>query len=294
VWVSISSASILVLLSNALAEACAFWRLLISAVILNTMCICKNKQINLNLKKIKWYHIVAGLSLALHFVFWMRSLFMIPVYISTLLVTLYPLYSLLGETLLLHYKPPKLQVVGLVLSTALLTLYLNIEKLVFNEGAILALLGGIAAAIYFEVGGYARRKVGEDVVTYSSLTYLVSSLIVLIYALVNNIELFNYPLNSYLFFILLAIIPMLLGHTIMNYILASYPASLVTMIALGEPFGAGLLAYLILGQGIEINHLLYGVVIITAVFATLTRTAQTTLSQGGVLIEKTQDIYKCK
>jgi drug/metabolite transporter (DMT)-like permease len=67
---------------------------------------------------------------------------------------------------------------------------------------------------------------------------------------------------------------MTLGHTVINYILANYPASLVTMIALGEPFGAGLLAYLVLGQSIELAHLFYGSVIVTVVFVTLTATSR--------------------
>jgi drug/metabolite transporter (DMT)-like permease len=270
VWVSISSASILVLLSGAPAEACAFWRLAISALILNAMWTYRNKRVNLNLSRVKWYHVLAGLSLALHFILWMRSLFIISVYISTLLVTLYPLYSLLGEVLFLQYKPPRLQVLGLIFSTLLLTLYLNIEGLVLNEGALLALLGGVVAAVYFEVGGYARKQVREDVVTYASFTYVLSAIFILTYALISGVELFNYPPKTYFYFTLLALVPMIFGHTVMNYVLARYPASLVTMIALGEPFGAGLLAYLVLGQGIGASHLFYGAVIITTVFTTLT------------------------
>lgn len=273
-WISISSASILVLLSNAHAEACAFWRLVISAFILSIAWISRNKHVNLDLIRVKWYHFLAGLNLALHFIFWMRSLFMIPVYISTLLVTLYPFYSLLGEVIVLRYKPPRLQLLGLVISTLLLALYLNIENLVLNEGALLALLGGVVAAVYFELGSYARRVIKEDVVTYALLTYTISGVSVLLYALVSGVELFNYSPSTYIYFALLALVPMTLGHTVINYILANYPASLVTMIALGEPFGAGLLAYVILGQSIELAHLFYGSVIVTVVFVTLTATSR--------------------
>jgi len=277
VWVSISSASILVILSKAPAEACAFWRLLISALILHVIGFYRDgniRSIYVVLKRFKWYHLVASLGLASHFILWMKSLFLIPVYISTLLVTLYPLYSLLGEIAILRYKPPPSQVLGLVSSIVLLVLFLRVENLIVNEGAILALLGGVAAAIYFEVGSYARGNVGEDVVTYASHTYLLSSVLVLIYSLISNITLFNYPPSTYMYFILLAVIPMLFGHTVINYVLAHYPASLITMIALGEPFGAGLLAYLVLGQSLEPQHLLYGVALIFTVLITLTKSTR--------------------
>lgn len=272
VWISISSASILVILSNASAEACAFWRLLISSIMLYTLQAYRNRLVDFNLRRVKWYHVIAGLSLALHFILWMRSLFLIPVYISTLLVTLYPLYGLIGEIAILHYKPPRLQVASLILSIVLLALYLNIENLVLNEGAMLALFGGLAVAIYFEVGRYARSIAREDTVSYASRTYLLSAIFVLIYGLVTGAELFNYPARAYLFFFLLAVIPMIFGHTLINYILARYPASLATMIALGEPFGAGLLAYAILGQSVSPDHLFYGLALVVLVFFTLTRT----------------------
>lgn len=272
VWVSISSASIFVLLSNAPAEACAFWRLLLSSLILYVL---RLRETDDECSwKIKWYHVIAGFSLALHFIFWMRSLFIIPVYISTLLVTMYPLYSLLGEILFLHYKPPRVQIIGLVLSIALLTLYLNIEDLTLNEGVILALLGGVVCSIYFEMGGYARRIIKENTLSYASHTYTLSALFVFFYALSHRIELFNYSLKTYVYFALLAIVPMIFGHTLINYILAHYPASLATMISLGEPFGAGLLAYFILGQVIELIHVLYGVVIISTIFITISATTR--------------------
>jgi|GEM_PF-164407 len=270
VWISISSASILVLLSNASAEACAFWRLLLSSLILYALRLRESG--NVYFWKIKWYHVIAGFSLAFHFIFWMRSLFIIPVYISTLLVTMYPLYSLLGEILFLHYRPPRVQVIGLVLSVVLLALYLNVENLVLNEGVILALLGGVACSIYFEMGGYARRIIREDTLNYASYTYTLSAIFVFLYAFSQRIELFNYSLKTYVYFALLAIIPMIFGHTLINYILAHYPASLVTMISLGEPFGAGLLAYLVIGQAIELRHVLYGVIIISMVFTTISVT----------------------
>ncbi|RLG73682.1 MAG: EamA/RhaT family transporter, partial [Thermoprotei archaeon] len=62
----------------------------------------------------------------------------------------------------------------------------------------------------------------------------------------------QHSFNTYIYFILLALIPMIGGHTVMNYLLKYLKTSIVTSIALGEPVGASILAYYILGQEVDL------------------------------------------
>lgn len=268
VWLSISSGSILVLLSGASAEACAFWRLLLSIPLLYFANVLQNNK--LVIVRVKLHHAVSGLSLALHFIFWMRSLFVIPVYISTLLVAVYPFYSLLIEVVAYRRKLPFRQLVGFLVCTILLIMYLGVHELIFNIGVIEAIVAGFLVAVYFEVGSYARYKLKEPTTTYAINTYLVAALIVALFARMLGVDLLYYEPVKYVFFIALAAVPMMLGHTLINYMLGKYPASVATSIGYGEPFGAGLLAYLLLKQEISLTHVVFGTLIIVTVFITVT------------------------
>lgn len=267
IWLSISSASVLVILSGASPEACAFWRLTLSLPFLYVMGIIRE---NNYYPRIRLRHLIAGLSLSLHFVLWMHSLFSIPVYVSTLLVTLYPLYSLLIELVFLRRRIMVIQIMGFSLCTLLLVVYLDVSELVLNIGTLEALIAGILASIYFEIGGYARCREKESTLSYALSTYMVASISTLITSLLTNTQIVYTDYLKYVYFILLAFIPMILGHTLMNYLLGKYPASIVTSISYGEPFGAGLLAYLLLGQVVDYRHVLFGSIIIAITFITVT------------------------
>jgi drug/metabolite transporter (DMT)-like permease len=48
--------------------------------------------------------------------------------------------------------------------------------------------------------------------------------------------------------VLLAVIPQLVGHTTLNWALRYLPAARVSLLVLGEPIGAGLLAFALFGE----------------------------------------------
>lgn len=266
IWLAISSASVLVKLSGATPEACAFWRLLLSLPLIHVIGSITGST---SLGRYRLVHLVSGLALALHFVLWMHSLFLVSVYTSTLLVTLYPIYSLVIEAVVFHKRPRVVQVVGVLVSTVLLAMYLGFTGLELNLGVVEALLGGVFAAVYFTSGYYARSKLGESTTAYALKSYSTAAVFIGLVGVVGGANLYDYPLSTYVYFILLATIPMILGHTLMNYLLSRYTASLVTLVSFGEPYGAGLLAYLLLGEVIGVNQLILGSLILFTVFSTI-------------------------
>jgi len=68
---------------------------------------------------------------------------------------------------------------------------------------------------------------------------------------------------TYLWILLLALVPQLIGHSTFNWILRYLPATLVGITTLGEPVGAALLAYFIL-QEIPASLTLFGGFLILA------------------------------
>jgi drug/metabolite transporter (DMT)-like permease len=71
--------------------------------------------------------------------------------------------------------------------------------------------------------------------------------------------------DEYLIFAALAIIPMILGHTLLNYALGYVSAPVVATTVLGEPIGSALLAWLILGEVPPILVGLGGVVVLAGI-----------------------------
>ncbi|MCD6300874.1 MAG: EamA family transporter [Staphylothermus sp.] len=262
IWLSISSAGILVLVSNAPGSVCAFWRLFISSLILLPIFIRRKQNI------VTIYSILSGLFLSLHFVLWMESLYMIPVVISTVLVVSYPFYNLIIDYLVFKEKISVIQVIGLIIGfSALLAFYHpDISGELNRIGLIYAGLAGFFVSIYFAIGRYLRHNKGIDTINYTFPTYLSASLFALLYNLLRGIDIFSYPLRSYIAFIFLAIIPMMGGHTLMNYLLGKVKTSTITSIALAEPFGAGLLAYVIFNQTISVNQAVLASIVMASVF----------------------------
>jgi drug/metabolite transporter (DMT)-like permease len=58
----------------------------------------------------------------------------------------------------------------------------------------------------------------------------------------------GYPSDEYLLFFIIALVPMIFGHTVYNWALKYVTAPIVSISLLGEPVGASFLAYLILKE----------------------------------------------
>jgi len=259
IWVSISSASVIVVLSNAPAEVCAFWRTFLTSLIFAPFTLTQRRF------TFKPHHLLSGIFLGLHFVFWMQSLFLLPVYQSTLIVVTYPVFNVVLDFLIFHEKPGLKKILGFSTALILLWVFLQVNNLTFNYGVFLAFAAALFAAGYFEIGRYARSRLGESTLTYATPTYLTASALALLYSILKGSEIVSYTLETYVAFILLALVPMIGGHTLMNYYMKKYPASTVTSIALGEPFGAGLLGMVLLSQPLTPLSLFIGFLIISSI-----------------------------
>ncbi|MEM4054166.1 MAG: EamA family transporter, partial [Desulfurococcaceae archaeon] len=124
---SISSASILVLLSKADALGCVFWRLSITSLLLTSYASiqCRElfKRIACNRQLLK-VSALSGFALFTHFALWIESLFYIPVSYSTTIVVTYPMQLILLDATL-GEAPNKKQVVGIVCGFSFLLLLLT-------------------------------------------------------------------------------------------------------------------------------------------------------------------------
>ena len=100
------------------------------------------------------------------------------------------------------------------------------------------------AAGYMLVGRKLRAKM--DLIPYIFVVYGMSAVVLIAIMLGMGESPFGFSPQVYLWLILLALVPQLLGHSIFNWSLKYIPASLVSVTLLGEPIGSTVLAYFIL------------------------------------------------
>jgi drug/metabolite transporter (DMT)-like permease len=269
---SISSSSLLVVLSGATAVACAFWRVSLASLILGLTNLLRNRGKGVNLDKgLLMYSLVSGILLAVHFLLWMESLFLIPIAVSTTVVVTYPLFSLLIDHFIFKESIGTFQALGLIAGFIGVLLFLHPQVLTGYEyhGVLLSFGGALGATGYFSIGRFVRRK--TDVLSYTMFTYASASISLLAYALLRNEDIWTYPPQTYIFFLLLAVLPMIGGHTLINYLLRYMKTSVATSIALGEPIGASLLAHFFLQQQIDGPQALVMTLILSSIALTISR-----------------------
>lgn len=208
--------------------------------------------------------LLSGFFLALHFASWISSLEFTTVASSVVLVTTTPLWVGIFSPLILKEPLRRVVAIGLGLtlvgstiiglsdvcrlSTAGLTCppladFLRGRAFI---GDLLALAGAIMAACYLMIGRRLRGKM--SLLSYIFLVYGMAACVLVVAMLAAHQSPFGYPPLTYLWFILLAIVPQLIGHSTFNWSLRYLSAAYVSISLLGEPVGSTILAYFLLQE----------------------------------------------
>jgi drug/metabolite transporter (DMT)-like permease len=226
--------------------------------------------------------VMAGAFLAVHFWSWIASLGMTTVAASVLLVNLHPVAMIAGSALWLGERPTTRQIGGTVLglSGAAIVAWGDLGGGAGSRamlGNALALLGALTVSFYYLSARRLRAKL--DVWPYVMLVYGTCFVVLLAFSALTHVQLAPQPPRELAIFAAIALGPMLLGHTGFNWALKHVRAPTVSLVMLGEPVGAGLIAWALpaIGEVPSARTLVGGAVILAGiVIATLaprTRTA---------------------
>jgi drug/metabolite transporter (DMT)-like permease len=225
--------------------------------------------------------LASGIFLGLHFATWITSLEYTTVASSVVLVSTGPLWVALCSPLFLNEKlsPGALAGLGLALvggaviamsSACRLDHGLSCEGLSAVHsghglfGDLLALAGAWAVTGYLIIGRKLRASM--DLVPYIFLVYSAAAICLLLAMLTLHIPILGYRPATYLWLLLLALVPQLVGHSTYNWVLRFLPAAIVAVLTLGEPIGSTILAYLILHEIPPITVLVGGLLILTGIY----------------------------
>lgn len=247
----ISFAGPLVRLSHAHPLAIAIWRLGFSLVIIAGFLIGTGtwRQWRRLDRRQLGVALGAGALLAIHFWSWNASIAFTTVAASVVLVNTQPVIVALLSVVWLREPPSRRQWLGI--GIAMLGALLVAAPDLLASGAAahggrailgdsLAVLGAITAACYFVVG--RRLRATLDLWAYVGLVYGACFVTLLVLAAFVHAPVWPQPPREIAIGLGLALGPMLLGHTGLNWALKYLPAYVVNLTLLGEPVGATLLA----------------------------------------------------
>jgi drug/metabolite transporter (DMT)-like permease len=196
----------------------------------------------------------AGVLLALHFWSWNASIALTTVAASVVLVNTQPIIVALFSALWLREPPSRRQWLGIMLAMvgALVVALPDLLQSAYSgahpralTGDLLALIGAFTAAFYFLAG--RRLRATLDLWPYVGLVYGSCFVALLVFAFAAGATLAPQPPRELGIFAALAIGPMLIGHTGLNWALKHSPAFVVNLTLLGEPVGATFLAAMLPG-----------------------------------------------
>ncbi|MEU9194431.1 DMT family transporter [Streptomyces hundungensis] len=246
---SVSLSAPLIAATAAPALAIAFWRNALAVGVLTPVAWFKHRaRLRALTRREVGLTVGAGALLALHFGLWLPSLSMTSVASSTALCTTTPIWTTLALRLRGH-RPPALVWSGTLAACVGVVLLTGVDLTLSSRalaGDALALGGGVAAAGYVLLGAEVRKSVAT--VPYTYLCYGTAAAGLLAATLVSGADLTSYDAGTWAKLGLLTLAAQLLGHSLLNRVVASLGPSVTSTAILLETPGAALIAALWLGQ----------------------------------------------
>lgn len=264
---AVSSASVFIKFAQleAASIVIAAYRLGLAALVLSPVVVIRYRgELSSLPRPMKWLGAVSGLLLAIHFSTWIKSLEFTSVTSSVVLVTTTPLWVAIAAPFTIKESITKKVWTGLALAL-LGTVVIGLSDVCLFEGKsivcpplrsffqgdavvgdLLAVIGAWSAAGYVIIGRKLRSTL--DLTPYIFLVYGVAAIFLIGMMFVSGEKYFDFSAQTYIYLVLLALVPQLIGHSTFNWALGFLPAAIVAISLLGEPIGSSILAYLILDE----------------------------------------------
>jgi drug/metabolite transporter (DMT)-like permease len=246
---AVSTSAPLIRETQAPALAIAFWRNAMAVAVLAPLCAVRRRdEISRLGRGPAGGALLAGALLSAHFATWVPSLSFTTVASSVALVATQPVWAALLARARGHEVPAQawwgiaLAVGGAVLLTGV-DVALSGRALV---GDLLALAGGMLAAAYVTVGAEVRQSVSTTL--YTAICYSAAAAVLGLLCLAGGQALSGFDGRTWLCLLALTAGPQFLGHSVVNRVLRTTSATIVSVAILFEIVGSTLLAWLAFGE----------------------------------------------
>jgi drug/metabolite transporter (DMT)-like permease len=239
----------------------AAYRLVLASLVLLPLVLWRERLALRHLTGREWLPALAsGVCLGVHFGAWITSLALTSVASSVVLVSTSPLFVAMLAAIFLRERVTRTILLGLAV-TLVGAVVIGLSDACQPAGCpaladlargpaffgdLLALLGAAAGAVYFSLGRALRPRL--PLLVYIFVTYGAAALVLAGTVVAGGLPVTGYPAAAYLWFLLLALVPQLVGHSSFNWALRYLPASYVSLMALGEPVATIAMVAVIFGE----------------------------------------------
>jgi drug/metabolite transporter (DMT)-like permease len=246
---AISTSGPLIAYAAASGLAISFWRNAFSLVpVVPAAAVSRRAELREASRRTLLVCVAAGLALAVHFAAWVPSVKLTAVATATALTSTQPVWQgliALGQ----GRRLPRLVWLGIVLAVGGAALASGFDLVAEPRafaGDLLAVLGGIGAAVYTAFGERARVELSTT--GYTAICYTVATVGLLAACLVAGVDLHGFAGTTWLAIAAMTLGPQLLGHSMFSYAMRHISATTVAVLILLEVPGAALISWLWLDQ----------------------------------------------
>ena len=225
----------------------AFWRCAIATGAVAVIALPNaSRELRALTRGARWNAIAAGVCLALHFHTWIASLGLTTVAASCILVATVPIWTALLTPWLSRDSLSGPMIGAIALAFLGVTIIgwgdFSLEGPALR-GDLLAVVGAIFAALYVLAGRSVRPHLSLP--TYLLVTYGTAALWLGAATWLAGESVVGYESATWWALVGLALVPQLIGHSILNWSLRWFSANFAAVAALGEPICATTLAWLL-------------------------------------------------
>lgn len=249
---AISQSGNIVRLGETNASAIALWRLILATALLMPFALGQWRTL-LSLRRMELLLLLAGgLILGIHFVTWIAAIQHTKVANAASILAAAPTLTALCSRLLFGEKFGPFFLWSLLLGTAGV-LVISLPSLALHSdhlwGDTLACICMLLYVAYLLVGKRLRSKLPN--IVYVVVLYGVAAIACLIIMLCYQLPFWGYSSQTWICFVLMALLPTIVGHTSINSALRYFDAGRVAVAGLAEPPLAALVAYFAWGEGVS-------------------------------------------
>lgn len=258
---AVSVSAIFIRLCISAPATIAFWRLLLAGSVFTIWTLARGQRISWHDFRIA---MLAALFLALHFYLWIAALFMTSINSSVVLLAIQPLFALVLQVTIHRVRATGRNLVSLAagLTGAVILAHGDFLKGgIAGQGDIFAIFSAAFAASYLFTGSHRTGPL----IPYLATVYMLAGSMLFGAAVIRGDVLLAVRPIDWLWFALLALIPTLLGHTMLNRATKVFAPYVVNLSILVEPLLAGTLAFFVFSEVPTSNILLGAGFIVGAV-----------------------------
>lgn len=246
---AISTSGPLIAACAAPALAIALWRCVLGSGATASLVLWRGRAELRGLSRREWRLIITGgVLLGAHFATWVPSLRFTSVASAAALAATQPVWAVLiararGQVV----RPQVWAGIGLALVGVLVLTGVDFSiepRALVGDG--LALVGAIVMAVNVTVGQEVRQSVSTA--TYTTIAYAAAGASILVVCVLLRVPLTGYSARDWWIILALTVTAQLLGHSIINKVLATTPATVTSLAILFEVPGSIIIAAWWLGQ----------------------------------------------